>query len=113
MTEKNEHFDVLLALLNPDSVWKSPSVSEEPEVQLMEWAIKQDTAGNRYFVGTEVCSGLGRVSTPIVEFDAGRHCGRTQSGRIYQLLGPPGRSGNGEYIWSVHKFSNGIKEVEK
>ena len=112
MSKDDDAFNLLLAKLAPDSLWPSASVAEVPTVQLVNWTIKQDTAGLRYFVGTEV-GAVGRVSTAIVEFDAERRRGRTQSGRVYELLGSPGRSRDGEYVWSIYKVANGITEASE
>ncbi|GAC1643241.1 MAG: hypothetical protein NVS9B11_12540 [Candidatus Dormibacteraceae bacterium] len=112
MTRDDDAFHLLLFMLDPTSYGKSASVTDKPQVQLTDWDIKEDTAGNRYFVGSEV-GGRGRASTAIVEFDAERMRGRTESGRVYELLGPPGRSSNGEYTWSIYKVVNGITEVDR
>ena len=101
MTTQDDLNSVLLALI-AESVWTTSSVSDEPQIKLIHWDIKQDTAGNGYFVGTRADNGRGRVSTAIVEFDPERRRGRTQSGRIYELQGAPGYSSNGEYFWSLY-----------
>jgi hypothetical protein len=41
----------------------------------------------------------GRVSSPIVTFDPVTMQGKTQSGRIYELIGRKGWSLNVEYVW--------------
>jgi hypothetical protein len=41
----------------------------------------------------------GRVSSPIVAFDPVTMQGKTQSGRIYELIGRKGWSLNVEYVW--------------
>ncbi len=111
MTKESDALNLFLFSLAPDSVWKAASVREEPEIQLRNWDIKEDTAGRRYFVGSRVDDGTGRVSTAIVEFDAERRRGRTESGRVYELHGPRGRSSNGEYVWSHYKIANCIREA--
>lgn len=110
MSHEEDAFNLLLASLCPASLWASAAVTEEPEIRLVEWTIKEDTAGRRYFVGTRADDGSGRVSTAVVEFDTERQRGRTESGRVYELLGPPGRSRNGEYVWSIYKVANRITE---
>lgn len=110
----DEEYDLLLYSFFPQSVmWMSPEVDVEPRIRLIDWTIKEDIAGNRYFVGTREDDRLGRVSTPIVEFDHEQHCGRTLSGRIYELTGAPGRSSNGDYVWSIFKAAHGIEEPVK
>jgi hypothetical protein len=111
---KDDELNFLLFQLAPHSIfWKTADVRAEPEIQLLDWTIKEDTAGNSYFVGTRADDHDGRVSTPIVEFDQERRRGRTQSGRVYELLGLPGVSDNGEYVWSIYKIANGITERDK
>ena len=111
---KDDELNLLLFQLAPHSIcWKTSDVSAEPEIQLLDWTIKEDTAGNRYFVGARADDHDGRVSTPIMEFDPERRRGRTQSGRIYELLGSPGISDNGEYVWSIYKIANNITERGK
>ena len=112
MSKKDDDFNFFLFTQAPGSYWRAPPVSDEPEVQLIDWDIKKDAAGNGYFVGTRANDGLGRVSTAIVEFDPERGRGRTQSGRVYELIGPGGYSSNGEYVWSLYKVANGITEAE-
>jgi hypothetical protein len=41
----------------------------------------------------------GRVSSPIVTFDPVTMQGKSQSGRIYELVGRKGWSLNVEYVW--------------
>lgn len=113
MSNTDDDFNFFLFTQAPDSVWKTAPVSDEPEIQLVDWDVKKDTAGDGYFVGTRPDDGSGRVSTAIVEFDRERRRGRTQSGRVYELLGPRGYSSNGEYVWSLYKVANGITEFEQ
>lgn len=110
MSKKDDDFNFFLFTQAPGSVWRTASVSDEPEIRLVNWDIKKDTAGNGHFVGTRPDDGSGRVSPAIVEFDPERGRGRTQSGRVYELLGPRGYSSNGEYVWSLYKVANDITE---
>ena len=111
MSQQDDDLNLYLFALAPGSVWRTSSVSEEPQIRLIDWDVKKDTAGCCYFVGTRADNGDGRVSTPIVEFDVERRRGRTRSGRVYELLGPSGRSRNGEYVWSLYKTANSITET--
>ena len=113
MSKKDDDFNFFLFTQAPHSVWRTSSVSDEPEIQLIDWDVKKDTAGNGYFVGTRANDGSGRVSTTIVEFDPERRRGRTQSGRVYELLGNGGYSSNGEYVWSLYKIANSITEADE
>ena len=40
----------------------------------------------------------GRVSSPIVTFDAATMRGITHTGRVYELKGPPGLNMDAEYV---------------
>lgn len=114
MSEDQSHYDeieLLLLQLQPASVWPAADLDFEPEIQLICWTVKRDRRGNSYFVGTRADDGCGRVSTPIVEFDSDKRSGRTRSGRVYELVGPSGHSSNGEYVWSIYKAANNIKEA--
>ena len=113
MSMQGDDSNSFLLTLIAESVWTTSSVSDEPQIELIHWDIKQDTAGNAYFVGNRADNGSGRVSTAIVEFDPERRRGRTQSGRVYELLGAQGYSSNGEYVWSIYKVANGITEPTK
>jgi len=112
MSENDDALNVFLFMVEPKSVWGAAPIADEPEIALIDWAIKKDTAGNAYFVGTRADDGSGRVSTAIVEIDLERRRGRTQSGRVYELLGPSGYSDNGEYVWSLYRVANGIQEAK-
>jgi len=84
----------------------------ENSIELVDWSLKEDIDGNRYLVGTRP-GRAGHVSKPLAEFYPDIYFGCTQSGTIYGLIGPPGRSIAGEDLWADFKSANGIKEVEK
>ena len=106
--------DYLFVLdLDRGLVWRLSSVTEEPEVQLTNWDVKKDTEGCCYFVGARADDGWIRVSTAIVEFDPERRRGRTQSGRVYELVGQEGLSAKGELLWSSYKITHGIEEAKE
>ena len=81
------------------SVWSASSLTEVPEIELTNWQVMQLPNGDRHFVGWNVTEREGRASSKIVEFDATTRRGRTCSGRVYQLRGPPGHDGDGAYTW--------------
>lgn len=70
----------------------SPSDSVEliPIVELEDWSILelQTADGNGYYFCGRI-NGRGRISTKIVEWDPQRKIGKTESGRIYQLIDAP------------------------
>jgi len=78
------HF--MIVLLSP-----AASVDTVPDAKLENWAIQeiQSLEGVTYhFIG--FIDGRGRISTPIAEWHTGSKVGRTASGRLYELVGPPG-----------------------
>ena len=89
-------------------VWSVASVCEEPELSLSNWQILETQVGSRHFVGIDLRDDTGRVSTAIQQFDPTALRGVTSSGRVYQLVGPRGRSEHGQYIWERWCSVNGI-----
>ncbi|WP_224984219.1 hypothetical protein [Geomonas agri] len=80
-------------------IWGVPSVSQQPSLQLIRWSVRQTERGSRYLVGYNISDHEGRVSTAIQNFDASTARVTTRSGRIYQLVGPPGRDPDAEWVW--------------
>ncbi|CAJ8263560.1 Uncharacterised protein [Burkholderia pseudomallei] len=80
-------------------IWKPPPVSRLSLIPLSRWRIFELTDGSRYFVGVDMFDQSGRVSSPIVAFNAVSLQGTTQTGRIYELVGKPGMSFQAEYVW--------------
>ncbi len=93
--------------------WIRPSapVKDEPLVRLYRWTVKRDQSGNCYFVGHRNNGNTVRVSTPIVEFDPAGNCGRTASGRLYELIGPENRGGDTDLMWQLWCLTWGISSV--
>lgn len=81
------------------AVWNVTTVSETPELELVNWAVMELPSGDRHFAGYNITEGEGRASSKIIEFDKKALIGKTQSGRIYKLLGAPGIYGDGVYVW--------------
>ncbi|KVK93974.1 hypothetical protein WJ47_00160 [Burkholderia ubonensis] len=80
-------------------IWRIAPVIDEPEVSLSRWKILETADGIRHFVGADSRDRTGRVSSEVVTFDPRSLRGETRSGRIYQLIGEPGRSDNADYVW--------------
>ncbi len=53
----------------------------------------------RHLVGYNVLQREGRVSTAIEHFDPTSRTAITHSGRLYQLVGPPGYDPDGAWVW--------------
>lgn len=83
------------------TIWAATSVDEVPELQLVQWDVKELPDGDRHFVGWNLTEMEGRVSSKIVTFDQRRMTGVTKSGRIYQLVRDPGVNIHAEYVWQA------------
>jgi hypothetical protein len=94
------------------SVWKVASINEEPEITLTDWCVWQLPNGDRHFNGWNVNGKEGRVSSAIVYFDPRSMTGKTTSGRIYKLSGPPRTSLDGLYVWNAWCNINSINLAE-
>lgn len=79
------------------------SVTDVPEVRLIQWLIKEcerrDGQRTRHFIGYDADGREGRVSSSIVEFDPECKRARTSSGRVYALEGPAGHNRDADYVW--------------
>ena len=89
------------------SIWKPTDVTQEPHVRMHSWQVYlvkgklstdpvcQDTIHFNGYIGYE-----GRVSSPVLQYDAKTHRGVTASGRIYELVGASGYNGDAQYVWN-------------
>jgi len=81
------------------SIWSPRPTSELPRIPLSQWRIFELPDGSRHFVGVDMFDRSGRVSSPIVAFDAATMQGTTHTGRTYELVGQQGWSVQAEYVW--------------
>jgi hypothetical protein len=98
------------------SLFRPASVKDMPEVFLSRWHVTEasnDTETTLHFVGYNSKEGYGMVSSPIVEFDFTKKCGKTRSGRVYQLVGQPGFNVEADYVWQNWKKFNNITESQE
>src|SRR5574337_706144 len=56
-----------------------------------------------HLVGWSHQDGQGHASSNLLRFDPSSGTALTSSGRLYQLVGPPGSDSEGEYVWSRWK----------
>jgi hypothetical protein len=95
------------------TIWATTPVDEVPELRLRDWAVYQcRLAGTRHFVGWNITEQEGRVSSAIQAFDAERRRGVTESGRVYELVGEPGRNRDAAYVWARWLRINGETEFD-
>ena len=97
-------------------VWQCAPVSERPEIVLTGWHVFEVQLPGRHertrhFAGQNMHDFEGRTSSAIETFDAATSRGTTESGRIYELRGSTGFSGDGEFTWNRWKSINLVTEV--
>lgn len=101
------------------TIWKTIAVTEQPEIMLSGWQIREvtdaDGATTRHFVGYCEHNNEGRASSEIKEFDSKNLTGRTRSGRVYQLAAGKhyltlDQVKDIEYVWGAWKRINRIVE---
>ena len=97
-------------------VWKCKPVSERPEIILTDWHVFEvklpsRAERTRHFAGQNITDREGRASSAITIFDAATGCGITESGRVYQLQGRTGFTGDGEYTWNRWKTINAVTDI--
>lgn len=97
MNEDNEQSITVLAVSG--GLWATAPVTEQPELTMSSWSVRQLPAGDRLIVGWCRENHEGRVSSAILEFDPQTRRGRTQSGRVYELSGRPGSNRDAEFVW--------------
>lgn len=93
------------------SIWRTTPVAKVPRLQLADWRVIQTECGERHFVGYNLTEREGRVSSRIIDFDAVSRCGRTRTGRVYELVGPPGRHPDAEHTWAWWCRINNMAEA--
>jgi hypothetical protein len=93
-----------------NSLWRATPITQTPSIALSRWSI-WETGGQLYFVGYNETEREGRVSSAIREFDIATMRGRTDSGRIYQLIGEFGHDPDGIYVWSIMLANSKIADA--
>ena len=86
----------------------------ETKVQMSAWSVREvssplDDETTQHLVG--VVDGLGRVCSPIQEFDRETMTVTTRSGKLYELIGPPGVDIDAEYVFKNWCRMNGVTEL--
>jgi hypothetical protein len=96
-------------------IYRFISVQNEPEVSISAWSIREVTGDDgsdktQHLVGYIASRNSGRVTSAIQSFDRDKMCIKTNSGRIYYLVGPPGFKPGFEHVWMNWKKHNQIRE---
>lgn len=103
-------------------IWKTTPVASVPQIKLASWSIYEVSSEywigrTRHFVGYNLTEREGRASSAIVEFDPVAKRGVTESGRVYELVGAPGNSGDGIYTFNqwceINKVSDCMDVTSK
>lgn len=68
--------------------------------------------GGYHLVGWNLTDREGRVSTAIQTYDPETHRGRTASGRVYELVGPPGGDPDGECVLGQWLRAQGLDAAD-
>lgn len=92
-------------------VFHPPSLEDEPEINLGPWRVlevqtRSIATPSRHFVGLDRDNGGGRVSSPIIIWDAEKRAGITRSGRVYKLIGKRGSATDAEYVLNRWLIAN-------
>jgi len=61
-------------------------------IRLTHWRIVRHACGTNHLNGRVENTTRGRISSPVVKFDAARRLATTWSGNTYKLVGPPANS---------------------
>ncbi len=80
---------------------KIPVDFKSPEIRrwrIME-VVSQNGMRSRHIWGHDVANDAGRASSGIKEFDLEAMTATTHSGRVYKLVGAPGKARSGEKAW--------------
>lgn len=91
------------------------SVEKEPAAKMINWSVHRvtffDEDESEHLMGF-VPGKMGRVTSAIQHFEANTQKITTNSGRIYTLVGPPGKAEDAEYVWQCWKKMNGVVQDE-
>lgn len=81
------------------SIWEVNPVAVEPETRLHTWRVMELPDGSRHLVGCALPAREGRTSSEVLQFDVQQLRAVTGSGRVYELVGPPGHDDDAMYVW--------------
>ena len=79
-----------------------PPTEVQPDVVLTHWSVIRISSGAEHWdvlLGHCTESGIGRLSTPLMEFNATNAIATTRSGREYLLSGPHGVDEDALYVY--------------
>ncbi len=89
-----------------------PLPDDKKNPTLRRWRVKEVVAQNgactRHVYGHDVTNDAGRASSAIRAFNLEAMIATTYSGTHYQLMGAPGHSRAGDYVWDSWCRINGV-----
>ncbi len=77
-------------------MWRAAPLPESQALPLEFWAVTGLPNGDRHFAGYSAIEWHGCTSSKITRYDPTTRRGVTSSGRVYELVGPPGLDGSGD-----------------
>lgn len=92
------------------ALWNVKPLNDEPNLSLADWRVfevtyqDKDRVATRHLVGRDKYGG--RVSSAVLTIDLTARRGKTGSGRVYELVGPPGFDSDAEYVWHAWERIN-------
>lgn len=90
---------------------RAESVAYCPTEKIVSWSVREAIFFNgdtsRHLVGF-IPTRSGRVTSAIQKFCPIKRQITTQSGRVYTLIGMPGSSDDGLYVWQYWSQGNGV-----
>ena len=115
---RHQPLSALVALLKKKSIHAVAPVWAQPSIAMTHWSLYQIMSGNarrtRHLVGW--ANDEGRVSSEIVKINLHTRTVSTYSGRIYELLGEPGRDADAQYVfdlWCRSVRASAIRDVTR
>lgn len=86
-------------------LWRSVSVAQAPSMTVTHWvALAEADDGTLFLACYWPNGGEGRLSTPIAHIDHEHMRLQTESGRVYELSGPPATTLHPDTSWVIDVF---------
>lgn len=100
------------------TIWAIGPVSNDAATPLTRWQaflVRMPALGGTetlHLAGHAAQYSEGRVSSPVLDFDAVTATARTRSGRRYELVGASGLNADARYVWHRWLEVNSVDEAE-
>lgn len=80
-----------------------------PVIRLCRWRVAELADRSWHLVGWNLSECIGKTSSTVMAVDAALAQCLTSTGRVYQLVGPPGIDADAEYTWRAFCRHYGIE----